>query len=138
VPSEGDGTYADVNGVHIYYEVSGAGKPPVLLHGGFGGVHSFAAQVRALAERCRVFVRQQRGRGTRRTSKARSVTRSWRMTPSACWSRPSGSRRIWWAPAREGSWASVERGSRYEVRTFDTLVSKVPEPVIGPPAVDRA
>lgn len=63
MPSEGDRRYADVNGVHTYYEVSGAGKPIVLLHGGFGGVHSFAAQVRALAERYRVFVPEQRGRG---------------------------------------------------------------------------
>ena len=31
-----DGTsgYADVNGLHLYYEVRGEGSPLVLLHGG--------------------------------------------------------------------------------------------------------
>lgn len=26
--------YADVNGIRMYYEISGAGKPLVLIHGG--------------------------------------------------------------------------------------------------------
>lgn len=30
------GTYASVNGLHLYYEIHGAGQPLVLLHGGFG------------------------------------------------------------------------------------------------------
>ena len=55
--------YADVNGVHMYYEASGEGEPLVLLHGGFGGVHLFGGQVPALAERYRVLVPEQRGRG---------------------------------------------------------------------------
>jgi pimeloyl-ACP methyl ester carboxylesterase len=57
------GEYADVNGVHMYYEVSGSGEPLVLLHGGFGGAHIWAAQVTDLAERFSVFVPEQRGRG---------------------------------------------------------------------------
>ena len=57
------GHYADVNGVHMYYEVDGAGEPLVLVHGAFGGVHSWGAQVPELAERYRVFVPEQRGRG---------------------------------------------------------------------------
>lgn len=55
--------YADVNGVHMYYESTGAGEPLILLHGGFGGVHLFGGQVPALAERYRVLVPEQRGRG---------------------------------------------------------------------------
>jgi pimeloyl-ACP methyl ester carboxylesterase len=31
-----DGTYADVNGVHLYYEIHGSGRPLILLHGGLG------------------------------------------------------------------------------------------------------
>jgi pimeloyl-ACP methyl ester carboxylesterase len=31
-----EGTYADVNGVHVYYEVHGTGRPLILLHGGLG------------------------------------------------------------------------------------------------------
>jgi pimeloyl-ACP methyl ester carboxylesterase len=57
------GDYVNVNGVHTYFEVSGAGRPLVLLHGGLGGVHSWIAQVPTLAERYEVFVPEQRGRG---------------------------------------------------------------------------
>lgn len=58
-----DARYADVNGVHTYYEVSGDGPPVVLLHGGFGGTHLFGALLPAFAEHHRVFVPEQRGRG---------------------------------------------------------------------------
>jgi pimeloyl-ACP methyl ester carboxylesterase len=47
----------------MYYEATGAGEPLVLLHGGFGGVHLFGGQVPAFAERYRVLVPEQRGRG---------------------------------------------------------------------------
>ena len=30
------GQYADINGIHLYYEVHGSGAPLVMLHGGFG------------------------------------------------------------------------------------------------------
>jgi pimeloyl-ACP methyl ester carboxylesterase len=59
----GQARYADVNGVHMYYEESGVGDPVILLHGGFGGTHLFGAQVPAFAERHRVLVPEQRGRG---------------------------------------------------------------------------
>jgi hypothetical protein len=39
------GNYADVNGVHMYYETHGVGDPILLLHGGMGGTHSGQAQV---------------------------------------------------------------------------------------------
>ena len=31
-----EGRYADVNGVHLYYEIHGSGRPLILLHGGLG------------------------------------------------------------------------------------------------------
>jgi pimeloyl-ACP methyl ester carboxylesterase len=34
--ASGSGHYADVNGVHLYYEIHGTGRPLVLLHGGLG------------------------------------------------------------------------------------------------------
>lgn len=55
--------YADVNGAHMYYETSGEGEPLVLLHGGFGGVHLFGAQLPAFAAQFQVHVPEQRGRG---------------------------------------------------------------------------
>ena len=35
-PTTGTGAYADVNGLHLYYETFGSGKPLILLHGGLG------------------------------------------------------------------------------------------------------
>lgn len=63
MPEPGEAHYADVNGVHMYYETSGVGEPLLLLHGGFGGVHLFGGQVPAFAKRYRVLVPEQRGRG---------------------------------------------------------------------------
>ena len=44
------GKYASVNGLELYYEVHGTGKPLVMLHGGFGTFEMFAALSPALAE----------------------------------------------------------------------------------------
>jgi pimeloyl-ACP methyl ester carboxylesterase len=41
--------YAPVNGIEIYYEIHGSGKPLVLLHGGFGSIEMFGALLPALA-----------------------------------------------------------------------------------------
>jgi pimeloyl-ACP methyl ester carboxylesterase len=38
---KGTGAYADVNGIHLYYETHGAGKPMILLHGGLGSGEMF-------------------------------------------------------------------------------------------------
>ena len=32
--SLGTGQYADVNGIHLYYETHGSGRPLIMLHGG--------------------------------------------------------------------------------------------------------
>ena len=37
----GTGTYADVNGLHLYYETHGSGRPLILLHGGLGSGETF-------------------------------------------------------------------------------------------------
>ena len=34
--TNGAGHYADVNGIKLYYEIHGKGRPLVLLHGGLG------------------------------------------------------------------------------------------------------
>jgi pimeloyl-ACP methyl ester carboxylesterase len=48
------GKYASVNGIELYYEVHGTGKPLIMLHGGFGTFEMFAALSPALAERYQV------------------------------------------------------------------------------------
>jgi pimeloyl-ACP methyl ester carboxylesterase len=45
----GAGAYADVNGLHVYYETSGTGRPLVLLHGGLGSGEMFGPILPTLA-----------------------------------------------------------------------------------------
>jgi pimeloyl-ACP methyl ester carboxylesterase len=44
------GNYADVNGISLYYEVHGTGKPLIMLHGGFGSFEMFSAISPTLAQ----------------------------------------------------------------------------------------
>jgi pimeloyl-ACP methyl ester carboxylesterase len=56
--------YADVNGLHMYYEESGSGPPLVLLHGGLLTIGlSFGAVIPTLAERHRVIAVELQGHG---------------------------------------------------------------------------
>jgi pimeloyl-ACP methyl ester carboxylesterase len=48
------GTYASVNGINLYYEIHGTGKPLIMLHGGFGTFEMFAALSPALASKYQV------------------------------------------------------------------------------------
>lgn len=48
------GGYARVNGLKMYYEVHGVGRPLILLHGGFGSTEMFADVLPALSEGRRV------------------------------------------------------------------------------------
>jgi pimeloyl-ACP methyl ester carboxylesterase len=43
------GNYAAVNGINLYYEIHGTGKPLIMLHGGFGTFEMFTALSPALA-----------------------------------------------------------------------------------------
>lgn len=56
--------YADVNGLHLYYEQYGAGSPLVLLHGGMLTIDlNFAELIPALAERHLVIGVELQGHG---------------------------------------------------------------------------
>lgn len=44
------GKYANVNGLALYYEINGTGKPLILLHGGLGATGMFAELVPLLGE----------------------------------------------------------------------------------------
>jgi pimeloyl-ACP methyl ester carboxylesterase len=45
---KGIGQYAEVNGINLYYETHGAGRPLVLLHGGLGSGEMFGPIIPAL------------------------------------------------------------------------------------------
>lgn len=56
--------YAPVNGLRMYYEILGAGDPPlVVLHGAYGTIESSRVLVPALAATRRVVVPEQQGHG---------------------------------------------------------------------------
>jgi pimeloyl-ACP methyl ester carboxylesterase len=59
----GNGQYADVNGVNVYYESLGSGSPMILLHGGLASGEMFGPIVPALSERHRVIVPDLQGHG---------------------------------------------------------------------------
>jgi pimeloyl-ACP methyl ester carboxylesterase len=55
--------YADVNGLHMYYEVHGSGRPLVLLHGGLMSGETFGPVLDALAAKHQVVVPDLQGHG---------------------------------------------------------------------------
>ena len=59
----GTGRYADVNGINLYFETHGAGRPLILLHGGLGSGEMFGAVLPALAERHQVIAPDLQGHG---------------------------------------------------------------------------
>jgi pimeloyl-ACP methyl ester carboxylesterase len=54
--TKGEGRYADVNGLNLYFETHGTGRPLVLLHGGLGSGEMFGPVVTALAEHHQVIL----------------------------------------------------------------------------------
>jgi pimeloyl-ACP methyl ester carboxylesterase len=59
----GHGYYADVNGIKLYYELHGKGRPLVLLHGGLGAIEMFGENLPALARRHQVIAVDLQGHG---------------------------------------------------------------------------
>src|SRR5882672_7345096 len=57
------GKYADVNGIRLYYEIRGSGRPLVLLHGGLGAIEMFGPNLAALARGRQVIAVDLQGRG---------------------------------------------------------------------------
>ena len=57
------GQYADVNGLHMYYEIHGSGRPLILLHGGLMSGETFGPVLPALAANHRVIVPDLQGHG---------------------------------------------------------------------------
>src|SRR4051812_12444365 len=63
VEAEGTGAYAEVNGLELYYETHGAGRPLILLHGGLMSGEMFGPIIPALAERHQVITVDLQGHG---------------------------------------------------------------------------
>jgi pimeloyl-ACP methyl ester carboxylesterase len=59
----GTGQYAEVNGINLYYETLGTGRPLILLHGGLGSGEMFGPVRAALAEHHQIIVPDLQGHG---------------------------------------------------------------------------
>src|SRR5256885_12168822 len=60
---KGTGQYAEVNGIDLYYESHGSGRPLILLHGGLGSGEMFGPVLPVLAERHQVIAVDLQGHG---------------------------------------------------------------------------
>jgi pimeloyl-ACP methyl ester carboxylesterase len=61
--AHGNGRYAEVNGLNLYFETHGAGRPMILLHGGLGSGEMFGPVLPILAERHQVIAVDLQGHG---------------------------------------------------------------------------
>jgi len=61
--AKGTGQYAEVNGINLYYEIHGKGRPLILLHGGLGSGEMFEPVLPLLAERHQVVTVDLQGHG---------------------------------------------------------------------------
>ena len=59
----GAGAYAEVNGINLYYETHGTGRPMILLHGGLGSGEMFGPILPTLAEYHQVITVDLQGHG---------------------------------------------------------------------------
>ena len=61
--TKGTGGYADVNGINLYYETHGTGRPMILLHGGLGTGEMFGPILPQLAQGHQVIAVDLQGHG---------------------------------------------------------------------------
>jgi pimeloyl-ACP methyl ester carboxylesterase len=61
--TKGVGQYADVNGINLYYETHGTGRPLILLHGGLGSGEMFGPTLPLLAADHQVIAVDLQGHG---------------------------------------------------------------------------
>src|SRR3981189_2693110 len=61
--TKGTGKYAEVNGINLYYETHGSGRPLMLLHGGLGAGGMLGPVLPQLAERHQVIAVDLQGHG---------------------------------------------------------------------------
>src|SRR3954471_2344399 len=71
--SQAVGNRVRVNGMQMYYEVSGAGDPLIVLHGAYMNIPSMGAIIPKLAKTHRVYAIEQQGHG-RTTDIDRPIT----------------------------------------------------------------
>jgi len=71
--AQGVGSRVNVNGMRMYYEVSGTGEPLIVLHGAYMNIPSMGAIIPSLARTHKVYAIELQGHG-RTTDIARPIT----------------------------------------------------------------
>jgi pimeloyl-ACP methyl ester carboxylesterase len=61
--ASGEGSYASVNGLEMYYEIHGTGEPLVLLHGAYMTINAMGEVVPSLAKTRRIIAVELQGHG---------------------------------------------------------------------------
>ena len=69
----GNGEYAEVGDINLYYETHGTGRPLILVHGGLASGEMFGPILPTLMERRQVILPDLQGHGRTLTSIARST-----------------------------------------------------------------
>ena len=69
-----NGKYVDVNGVQLYYEIYGEGKPLLMIHGNGGSFECFTNQVDEFSKHFKVILVDCRGRGNSTYQKGVELT----------------------------------------------------------------
>lgn len=82
-----EGRRVEVNGMQMYYEVSGDGEPLIVLHGAYMNIPSMGAIIPKLAGHYRVYALELQDMDARRTSIGPSPIRSSPMTLPRSWTR---------------------------------------------------
>ena len=78
--AHGNGQYAEVNGVNLYVEIHGAGRPMLLLHGGLGSGEMFGRPWPGWPKATRSSSSTSRATAAPPTSTGRWIPGSWPMT----------------------------------------------------------
>ena len=76
----GTGAYAEVNGINLYYERTGQGRPMILLHGGLGSGEMYAPILPTLTADHEVIAVDLQATAAPPTSTARSTDTCWPTT----------------------------------------------------------
>ena len=76
--------YAQSNGIKYYYEISGKGKPLLLLHGGLGSTDMFKPIMPAFTEHRQVIAIDLQGHGRTELGRSKIVCRTLAMTLPLC------------------------------------------------------
>jgi pimeloyl-ACP methyl ester carboxylesterase len=119
------GHYATVNGIRLYYEDRGTGRPLILLHGGLGAIEMFGPNLPALAAGRRVIAVDLQGHG-RTADIDRPIRAEFMADDIAALIRHLGLERADVMGYSLGGWVAVQVGARHPALVHRLVVVSSP------------